>query len=69
MVQISQGRPTPDSILGEAAPIWRETMKNLHAFARATNCPLGVDVIQWFACEVARLSDAMTPSPRPQDER
>jgi hypothetical protein len=61
------GRLTPDDILGDAASLWRTTMDNLHAFARATKCPLGYDVIRWFGEEVARLQNAMSEGARNED--
>lgn len=48
-----------DAHFKDAAPIWREVMNGLHAFARATNCPLGTDVVQWFASETARANEWM----------
>jgi hypothetical protein len=48
-----------DTHFKEAAPVWREAMNGLHIFARATNCPLGSDVIQWFASETVRFHEAI----------
>lgn len=43
----------------EAARDYRTAMRVLHNFARCTKCPLGSDVIQWFATQTAELDAAI----------
>lgn len=43
----------------EAARDYRTAMRVLHDFARRTNCPLGSDVIQWFATKNVELDEAL----------
>lgn len=50
-----------ETVLGgeKAVSAWDDAMKALHAFARASNCPLGADVITWFADKRNELSHAL----------
>lgn len=43
----------------EGARDYRTAMRVLHDFARRTKCPLGSDVIQWFATKNVELDAAM----------
>lgn len=61
-------RPTLDTILGDAAPLWRDAMNSLHVFARASKCLPGTDVVQWFASETARIHEAMRPPQQQERE-
>jgi hypothetical protein len=57
---------------------WREIMRRLHVFARATGCPPGFDVIKWFArttegfhyfvAAKARVIAAQSSQPKDQDQ-
>lgn len=48
------------SVLGgeKAVSAWGDAIRALHTFARASDCPLGVDVTKWFADKTTELSRA-----------
>lgn len=53
----------PDSFFGhEGAKHWRLVFDHAHAFARATDCPLGADVFEWFRSQGDAYSEALKVS-------
>ncbi len=46
----------------EAAREYRTIMRSLQSFAHRTKCPLGSDVIQWFAAKNVELDAAIRAS-------
>lgn len=47
----------------EALALWREAISALHAFAKASGCPLGYDVAVWFVEETKRFDQAQRTPP------
>lgn len=44
------------------AEAWREAMRAVHTFARASGCPLGQDVIKWLADKTVQYDEALRTS-------
>ena len=49
------------SVLGgeQAIAAWGDALNACHTFARASGCPLGLDVIKWFADKTNELGNAL----------
>jgi hypothetical protein len=54
-----------DALGGErAAKLWGDALNALHAYAQASGCPPGLDVVRWFSSKTAEYQDAMTAAVR-----